>query len=238
MKPLRIEGSFDLLICDCDGVIIDSEIVCERVLSAALEEAYRGRDLAPVLAGSFGLQITDILERVTAHLGETLPEGFLERLEREIVAALHREAAAIEGVREALELIDLPVAIASNSSQAWIELSLTRAGLAQRIGSAIFSADRVLRPKPAPDVYLLAAQEMGVAPARCLVIEDSRSGVTAALAAGMSVIGFLGASHVPARHGEALLALGARRLVAHMEDLPGAVTELQRSQSARLATAP
>ena len=112
MKPLRIEGSFDLLICDCDGVIIDSEIVCERVLSAALEEAYRGRDLAPVLAGSFGLQITDILERVTAHLGETLPEGFLERLEREIVAALHREAAAIEGVREALELIDLPVAIA------------------------------------------------------------------------------------------------------------------------------
>jgi len=161
MKPLQIEGSFDLLICDCDGVIVDSEIVCERILAVALEEAYRGHDLAPVLAGSFGLQITDILDRVAAHLGEALPEGFLERLDREIVAALHREAAAIEG---------------------------------------------------------------------------SRSGVTAALAAGMSVIGFLGASHVPARHGEALLALGVRRLVAHMEDLPGAVTELQRSQGSRLAT--
>ena len=81
MKPLRIEGSFDLLICDCDGVIIDSEIVCERILAAALDEAYRGRDLAPVLGGSFGLQITDILDRVAAHLGEALPEGFLERLD-------------------------------------------------------------------------------------------------------------------------------------------------------------
>ena len=235
MKPFQIEGSFDLLICDCDGVIIDSEIVCERILAVALDEAYRGRDLAPVLGGSFGLQITDILDRVAAHLGEALPEGFLERLDREIVAALHREAAAIEGVREALELIDLPVAIASNSSQAWIELSLTRAGLAQRIGSAIFSADRVLRPKPAPDVYLLAAREMGVAPARCLVIEDSRSGVTAALAAGMSVIGFLGASHVPPRHGEDLLKLGARMLVEHMEALPRAVAELQKAQRAGLA---
>jgi HAD superfamily hydrolase (TIGR01509 family) len=238
MKPLRIEGSFDLLICDCDGVIIDSEIVCERILAASLIEAYRDHDLAPVLAGSFGLQLTDILERVAAHLGEPLPEGFLERLDREMVAALHREAAAIEGVREALALIDLPLAIASNSSQAWIELSVARAGLVERIGSAIFSADRVRRPKPAPDVYLLAAREMGVAPARCLVVEDSRSGVTAALAAGMSVIGFLGASHVPARHGETLLTLGALRLVKHMEDLPGAVTELQRTQGTRLAIAP
>ena len=235
MKPLRIEGSFDLLICDCDGVIIDSEIVCERILAAALDEAYRGRDLAPALAGSFGLQLTDILERVAAHLKEPLPEGFLERVDREMVAALHREAAAIDGVREALELIGLPVAIASNSSQAWIELSLARAGLARRIGSAIFSADRVLRPKPAPDVYLLAAREMGVAPARCLVIEDSRSGVTAALAAGMSVIGFLGASHVPLRHGEDLLKLGARMLVEHMEALPRAVAELQKAQRAGLA---
>jgi HAD superfamily hydrolase (TIGR01509 family) len=235
MKPLRIEESFDLLICDCDGVIIDSEIVCERILAAALDEAYRGRDLAPALAGSFGLQLTDILERVAAHLKEPLPEGFLERVDREMVAALHREAAAIDGVREALELIGLPVAIASNSSQAWIELSLARAGLAQLIGPAIFSADRVLRPKPAPDVYLLAAREMGVAPARCLVVEDSRSGVTAALAAGMSVIGFLGASHVPLRHGEDLLKLGARMLVEHMEALPRAVAELQEARRGGLA---
>jgi HAD superfamily hydrolase (TIGR01509 family) len=237
MKPLRIEGSFDLLICDCDGVIIDSEIICERILAAALGEAYRGRDLAPVLAGSFGLQITDILERVAMHLGEGLPEAFLESLDREIVAALHHEAAAIEGVREALERIELPVAIASNSSPEWIELSVARAGLAQRVGPAIFSADRVAQPKPAPDVYLLAAREMGVAPARCLVVEDSRSGVTAARAAGMAVIGFLGASHIPPRHGEDLLALGARVLVEHMEALPRAVAELQKAQKG-LATAP
>jgi HAD superfamily hydrolase (TIGR01509 family) len=238
MKPLRIEGSFDLLICDCDGVIIDSEIVCDRVLAAALREAYPGRDLAAALAGSFGLQTSAILERIAAHLGEPLPEGFFERLEREIVAALHREATAIDGVREAVEGIELPVAIASNSSADWIELSLARAGLARRVGPAVFSADRVPRPKPAPDVYLLAAREMGVAPARCLVVEDSRSGVTAARAAGMSVIGFLGASHIPARHGEELLALGARRLVEHMAALPGAVAELQKAALAGLATGP
>lgn len=235
MKPLRIEGSFDLLVCDCDGVIIDSEVVCDRVLAAALREAYPGRDLASALAGSFGLQTPAILERVAAHLAEPLPEGFFERLDREIVTALHREAAAVEGVREALERIALPVAIASNSSQAWIELSLARAGLARRIGPAIFSADRVSQPKPAPDVYLLAAREMGVAPARCLVVEDSRSGVTAARAAGMAVIGFLGASHIPPLHGEDLLTLGACMLVEHMEDLPGAVAELQKAQAAGLA---
>jgi HAD superfamily hydrolase (TIGR01509 family) len=232
MKPLRIEGSFDLLICDCDGVIIDSEIVCDRVLAAALREAYPGRDLTPALAGSFGLQTPDILERVAAHLAEPLPEGFFERLDREIVTALHREAVAIEGVREALARIELPVAIASNSSPDWIELSLARAGLTQRVGPAIFSADRVPQPKPAPDVYLLTAREMGVAPSRCLVVEDSRSGVTAARTAGMAVIGFLGASHIPARHGEDLLALGARTLVEHMEALPGTVAELQRAKLA------
>jgi HAD superfamily hydrolase (TIGR01509 family) len=235
MKPLRIEDSFDLLICDCDGVIIDSEIVCERILAAALGEAYPGRDLVPALSGCFGLQTTAVLERVVAHMGEPLPEGFFGRLDREIVAALQREAAAIEGVREALEQIELPVAIASNSSPDWIELSVARAGLAQRVGSAIFSADRVPQPKPAPDVYLLAAREMGVAPARCLVVEDSRSGVTAARAAGMAVIGFLGASHIPPRHGEDLLALGARVLVEHMKALPRAVVELQKAHRAGLA---
>jgi HAD superfamily hydrolase (TIGR01509 family) len=235
MKPPRIEGSFDLLICDCDGVIIDSEIVCDRVLAMALREAYPDHDLAAVLAGSFGLQTSAILERIAAYLGAPLPEGFFERLDREIVAALHREATSIEGVREALDGIELPVAIASNSSADWIELSLARAGLGPRVGRAVFSADRVPHPKPAPDVYLLAAREMAVAPARCLVVEDSRSGVTAARAAGMSVIGFLGASHIPARHGEELLALGARMLVEHMEALPRAVADLQRTELAGLA---
>jgi HAD superfamily hydrolase (TIGR01509 family) len=226
MTPVRTSGAFDLLICDCDGVIIDSEIVCDRILMDMLREAYPGRDLAPALAGSFGLQTSDILVRLAAHLEEALPPGFFERLDQAIIETLQREAAPIRGVREALEQISLPVAVASNSSRDWIELSVARAGLSQRIGEAIFSADRVSRPKPAPDVYLLAARESGVAPARCLVVEDSETGVAAALAAGMSVIGFTGASHIPEHHPGRLLALGARQIVETMHQLPGVVAAL------------
>jgi HAD superfamily hydrolase (TIGR01509 family) len=226
MKPVRPPGAFDLLICDCDGVIIDSEIVCDRILMDMLREAYPGRDLAPALAGSFGLQTSDILERLARHLDEALPPGFFERLDQAIVETLEREAAPIRGVREALEQVRLPIAVASNSSRDWIELSVERAGLAARIGGAIFSADRVARPKPAPDVYLLAARESGVAPARCLVVEDSETGVAAALAAGMSVIGFTGASHIPAHHPDRLRALGARQIVESMDRLPGVVAAL------------
>jgi HAD superfamily hydrolase (TIGR01509 family) len=226
MKPVRPPGAFDLLICDCDGVIIDSEIVCDRILMDMLREAYPGRDLAPALAGSFGLQTSDILERLAGHLDEALPPGFFERLDQAIVETLEREAAPIRGVREALEQIRLPIAVASNSSREWIKLSVERAGLAARIGGAIFSADRVARPKPAPDVYLLAARESGVAPARCLVVEDSETGVAAALAAGMSVIGFTGASHIPTHHPDRLRALGARQIVESMDRLPGVVAAL------------
>jgi len=236
MTPVRSSGAFDLLICDCDGVIIDSEIVCDRILMDMLREAYPGRDLAPALAGSFGLQTSDVLKRLEGHLEEDLPAGFYERLDQAIVETLLREAAPIPGVRAALEQIGLPVAVASNSSRDWIELSVERAGLAARIGGAIFSAERVARPKPAPDVYLLAARESGVAPARCLVVEDSETGVAAALAAGMSVIGFTGASHIPEHHPGRLLALGALRIVESMDRLPAAVAAVDRAGLPEAAT--
>jgi HAD superfamily hydrolase (TIGR01509 family) len=188
------------------------------------------------LSGSFGLQTPDILERLVGHLDEPLPPGFFERLDLAIVEALHLEAAPVPGVREALERITLPIAIASNSSRDWIELSLERAGLAARIGGAIFSAELVRRPKPAPDVYLLAAEASGIAPARCLVVEDSETGVAAALAAGMSVIGFTGASHIPAHHPGRLLALGARQIVETMDRLPGVVAALDAAGLSVLAT--
>jgi len=236
MTPVRSSGAFDLLICDCDGVIIDSEIVCDRILMDMLREAYPGRDLAPALAGSFGLQTSDVLKRLEGHLEEDLPAGFYERLDQAIVETLLREAAPIPGVRAALEQIGLPVAVASNSGRDWIELSVERAGLAARIGGAIFSAERVARPKPAPDVYLLAARESGVAPARCLVVEDSETGVAAALAAGMSVIGFTGASHIPEHHPGRLLALGALRIVESMDRLPAAVAAVDRAGLPEAAT--
>jgi beta-phosphoglucomutase-like phosphatase (HAD superfamily) len=107
--------------------------------------------------------------------------------------------------------------------------SVARADLTERVAGHIFSADMVERPKPAPDVYLLAARTMGVAPENCLVIEDSATGVRAALAAGMRVIGFTGASHIPPEHAETLRRLGVTALINHMDQLPEQVAVLREA---------
>ncbi len=117
--------------------------------------------------------------------------------------------------------------MASNSRRHNVESSLARAGLTERVAGNIFSADMVVSPKPAPDVYLLAAERMGVAPARCLVVEDSPTGVRAALGAGMQVIGFTGASHIPPGHPKTLLDLGVIAVIEHMDRLQETVARLR-----------
>jgi len=217
----------ELLICDCDGVLIDSEIIAERHLHAALAEHYPAHELDVVLAGTFGLQTRDIMARAEAHFGKPLPEGFLEK-NRAITKALIREQVKpIDGVREALLQIDLPLAVASNSYADALAFALQRCELVKRVNVGAFSADQVERPKPAPDLYLLAAERAGVDPSRCLVVEDSITGATAALTAGMQVIGFLGASHIPPEHGEALRQLGVQHLIGRMSELPPLVERLR-----------
>lgn len=217
----------ELLICDCDGVLIDSEIIAERHLHAALAEHYPAHELDVVLAGTFGLQTRDIMARAEAHFGKPLPEGFLEK-SRAITKALIREQVKpIDGVREALLQIDLPLAVASNSYADALAFALQRCELVERVNVGAFSADQVERPKPAPDLYLLAAERAGVDPSRCLVVEDSITGATAALTAGMQVIGFLGASHIPPEHGEALRQLGVQHLIGRMSELPPLVERLR-----------
>jgi len=218
----------DLLISDCDGVLIDSEIVAERLVREALGKLVPLQELERVLHGTFGLQARDILARVEAHFDIKLDERFIRDLYRGTAARIHDDALPIAGAREAYMAIDLPLAVASNSHLAGIVHSLQRCELTPRIDSGIFSAEQVPRPKPAPDVYLLAAKTNGVAPHRCLVVEDSSTGVTAALTAGMRVIGFLGASHIPPEHGETLRQLGVEHLIRHMDELPALVERLRR----------
>ncbi|MFF7710149.1 HAD-IA family hydrolase [Pseudomonas sp. NPDC007930] len=213
----------ELLICDCDGVLIDSEIVAERNLHHALAEHYPAERLHEVLAGTFGLQSRDILLRVQQYFGKPLPEGFIANLHAHTEALIRSEVQPIDGVRAALLAITLPLAVASNSRYDAVEFALGRTQLAERVNAGIFSADRVARPKPAPDVYLAAAQANGVAPGRCLVVEDSATGATAALAAGMRVLGFIGASHIPAGHQATLEALGVEAVFSHMRELPALV---------------
>ena len=222
----------DLLISDCDGVIVDSEIIVERLRREVLGERFPLQELDILLAGTFGLQSHDILARVEAHFGVELPETFHTELRQRSEAATLRDAAPIAGVREALQAIDLPLAVVSNSRRASVEHALQRAGLSERVSSGVFAAEDVQRPKPAPDLYLLAAKRAGVEPSRCLVVEDSATGATAALTAGMRVIGFLGASHIPPVHGEVLRELGVEALLKDMRELP-ALVELLRGEPPR-----
>jgi beta-phosphoglucomutase-like phosphatase (HAD superfamily) len=125
------------------------------------------------------------------------------------------------------ESLGVPVAIVSNSAPQRLRLSVERAGLMDLVGTHIFSGDEVERPKPAPDVYLKAAQTLGFAPEQCLVIEDSVTGVTAAKAAGMCVLGFLGGSHIRSDHADMLTRAGVHRLFSDMSELPGLIQGLK-----------
>jgi HAD superfamily hydrolase (TIGR01509 family) len=221
------QSAFDLLICDCDGVLVDSEIVADRVLLDTITRLYPGRGAEQVLAHGFGTQTEVLLQRVEAHLGESLPANFTTDLRQILDATLEREAEPISGIRDALEAVGLPIAVVSNSPETRVRNAIRRAGLTHLIGDRIYTADQVKRPKPAPDVYLLAASSLGVAPDRCLVIEDSGPGVTAATTAGMSVIGFVGASHIPDGHDIRLTSLGAGHILQEMHDLPRTVNALR-----------
>lgn len=225
-------SAFDLLICDCDGVLVDSEIVADRVLLETITGLYPGRGAEEVLANGFGTQTEVLLARVADHLGEALPVNFSEELRRNLDRRLALEAEPIRGIRQALENAGLPIAVVSNSPETRVRNAIRRAEIDHLIGDRIYTADHVERPKPAPDVYLLAAHSLMVAPERCVVIEDSGPGVTAAKAAGMEVIGFIGASHIPDGHDAKLMGLGAGHILTEMSQLPRLIAELSRHLSA------
>jgi HAD superfamily hydrolase (TIGR01509 family) len=225
--PIGQAGAFDLLICDCDGVLVDSEVVADRVLLEIAREFFPGEPIEAVLANAFGTQTDVLLGRLANHLGKPLPPAFRPRLREQFAVALKNEVEPVAGLRAALERVDLTVAVVSNSEEARIKGSVARAGVADLVGDRVFSADHVARPKPAPDVYLLAARSLGIDPARCIAVEDSGPGVTAALAAGMTAIGFVGGSHIPAGHARRLADLGAGPVLESMAQLPAAVAALR-----------
>ncbi|XQA70859.1 HAD-IA family hydrolase [Xanthomonas sacchari] len=223
---------FDLLISDCDGVLVDSEVLADRVMLDALGAYVPRAELERFLAGSFGLTAQEIVQRVQRQYALALPPGLCQEIRTRSEALIAAEVQPIDGVREALLALPLPLAVASNSMRESVVASVARAGLHERVGERIFSADMVARPKPAPDVYLLAARTLDVAPERCLVIEDSATGASAALAAGMTVIGFTGAAHIPAGHAATLRQLGVAAVMEHMRELPQTYAELVRAAAA------
>jgi len=218
----------ELLICDCDGVIVDSEIVSERLMQHALSVYAPAEEVAGLLSNAFGLTSLDIVKLAEQRFGVSIPASLTIEVRRRSEALLASETPIITGVREALEAIELPLAVASNSRLHCVETVLRRAGLSERVGGHVSCAEMVALPKPAPDVYLHAAASRHTEPARCLAIEDSTTGVRAALAAGMRVIGFIGASHIPLGHADTLHRLGVTAIIERMEQLPAMVAALRR----------
>ncbi len=209
----------DLIIFDCDGVLVDSEIVsfeAEADMFAEIGIALTAHDLLARFLGTSSASMFAIIER---EHGIKLPEDFAERAAQRTLEAFDRKLRPIPGIAELLANLPTRKCVASSSEPPRIRHSLTLAGILHHFDPNIFSATQVKRGKPAPDLFLLAAESMGVPPERCLVIEDSVAGVTAARAAGMTVLGFTGGSHCLGGHAGRLHAAGARDVFASMTEI-------------------
>jgi HAD superfamily hydrolase (TIGR01509 family) len=185
-------GSVDLVIFDCDGVLIDSERLAVKLDVLMLHELGWPLSEAEVIERFVGRSDRDTQAAIEAHLGGKLPADWEKRFEplyRRLYAA---KLAPVEGVLEALDCIALPSCIASSGTHEHMRYTLGLTGLYHRFAGRIFSAEDVARGKPAPDLFLHAAERMAAKPAGCVVVEDSRSGVDAARAAGMRVLAFAG----------------------------------------------
>ncbi|WP_430233133.1 HAD family hydrolase [Paraburkholderia tropica] len=213
------------LICDCDGVLIDSEAIAERIIVERLEALWQRDDIADTVRPLLGMRTRPLLERVADTLGHVIHAETLASIDD----AVRRGAVlapVIEGVDAALGAIALGKACASNSNADYVSSALQRTGLIRHFADRVFTADQVAHPKPAPDVYLAAAHRVGVAPAHCLVVEDSVTGARAAVAAGMTVLGFAGAKHLPGDQIRKLLDAGASLVFERMTQLPSIVASI------------
>jgi len=206
---------FALVIFDCDGVLVDSEPITARVLAAMLTEIGVNVAATDLYTDLQGRSLAQWLALITDQLGKPLPATFVPTLRQRAAAALWAEVTPITGVAEALARIQIPVCVASSGEHAKIRLTLGKTGLLARFGANIFSGVDVAKPKPAPDLYRYVAQQKGVAPYACAVIEDSPVGVQAGVAAGMVVFGFAAATPAPA-----LRAAGAHLIFSDMTHLP------------------
>jgi HAD superfamily hydrolase (TIGR01509 family) len=206
---------FDLVIFDCDGVLIDSEPIANVVFSRQLETV--GIRMSPeVVMRTFVGQSRDNCIAIAGQMhGIEMPADFGERWDQAFHEVLAREVKPVEGVPELLRSLPIPYCVASNGEPMHMELGLSAAGLMPLVKGRLFSARQVANPKPAPDVYLHAARTMGAAPGRCAVVEDTATGVKAGVAAGMTVFGFVGG---PQSDAPTLGALGAKPF-RHMSEL-------------------
>jgi HAD superfamily hydrolase (TIGR01509 family) len=214
-------ASAQLVIFDCDGVLVDSEPIANRVFAQGLAELGLHLTIPQMYAEFVGRPMSYCLRRVSELLGRPVPVEFEPDLRRRTIEAFRRELRATPGVADALNELCIPYCVASSGDHEKMRATLGMTGLLSRFEGKLFSATQVAHGKPAPDVYLFAAKQCGIEPSACVVVEDSPVGVQAGVAAGMMVIGYSG-------HGDPgqLIEAGAVLTLDNMRALP---TLLQRA---------
>jgi HAD superfamily hydrolase (TIGR01509 family) len=210
---------FDLVIFDCDGVVVDSERVVHEVFGNFIRALGAKLDAARMNELFLGRRLEDCVAIVERLTGRSVPREALDHYRAERDRVLREQVRPVEGVREVLESLTVPYCIASSGEHAKMRTTLGATEMLPLFEGRLFSATEVSRGKPAPDVFLLAAERMGAAPARTAVVEDSVNGVLAGCAAGMTVFGFGGL--VPPSD---LAKAGAFRTFTHMRQLPALLT--------------
>ena len=206
------------IIFDCDGVLIDTEIVAADVVSAFLRSEQVQISKEEFITRFTGKTFTDIIELLKSD--GALPKDFdttaaVPVLDQEI----RNNQRAIAGAPELLQRLSLPFSVVSNSAKDYVEEALEKLEVRQLVQDRVFSAEQVAKGKPSPMVYELALTTIGLHPENVLVIEDSHSGVVASTSAGIKTIGFLGGSHIRTGHKERLMALGCQQTVSSHTEL-------------------
>ena len=213
MSGRSLRGSPALVVFDFDGVVADSETLANTLLADSLTRAGKPTTLDDSIRLFMGKRWEDCRRAIVDWIGGPLPDGFEEAHRARSKEIMRRDVGPVGGLPQFLdEHAHLRRCVASSSSPEWLDHCVDKFGLRHHFGSNLFSATEVPNGKPAPDIFLHAAAEMGVAPETCVVLEDSPSGVIGARAAGMTVIGFLGASHIRDGHGVRLAGAGAHHL--------------------------
>ena len=232
--PVRVKKTrqnrnqnFDLIVFDCDGVLVDSEVISCRAHAETLTRHGYPITADEVLNRFLGVSDREARLMIENEIGRKLPNDFESQVKQATLQFYADDLRAISYVGEAIAAIGLPKCVASSGTPEKIRHGLTCAGLYDQLAPHIFSASEVKRGKPAPDLFLFAAEQMQAAPAQCLVIEDSIPGVTGAVAAGMTVLGFHGGSHCPRGHGGTLRAAGAIMTFEDMRQLPDLIAQVE-----------
>ena len=216
-----------MVIFDCNGVLVDSEPIAAAVLADAFERIGIAVTAEVILRRFRGRRPADVFAAVAAATNIRIPPDFPGEVATGTLRRLRAELRPVTHSAHALTWIRGPKAVASSSSPERIRLSLEITGLIRFFEDRLYSAASMRLGKPAPDLFLQTAARSGVDPSQCIVVEDSAPGIAAAVAAGMTPVGFIGGSDTPGRLAAELSARGARTVVADMRALKGAITDLR-----------